>query len=264
MVKSKKRQLAALPANKNGASGGSKGSVNSKTKMDLLGEDSWVIVKKQRVTILVPPLPVTKQCQMPNPALSQPQVVPQETINKRREVSGETCPLMDSVVEREMSASLGPKMDTLAAQKTPSAPVSTSVKPQRPHFGMESGNRGGVGAFKHPRMLGPTSAAKAIKRPTVILEPSNFPIGSVLLNQRMRALNLERKLRRAGGLSRWLALLGLGQFVKIFQGKSVDKFQLINLTMKKLKDMGADAVGPRRKLIHAIDCLCQPYCFESL
>ncbi|KAM2890632.1 hypothetical protein FF1_008756 [Malus domestica] len=31
--------------------------------------------------------------------------------------------------------------------------------------------------------------------------------------------------------------------------------------MKKLKDMGASAsaVGPRRKLMHAIDCFCQPF-----
>ncbi|CBI39091.3 unnamed protein product, partial [Vitis vinifera] len=101
MVKPKKRQLAALPANKNGAPSGLSGSVNSKTKVDLLGEDSWVIVKKQRVTILVPPLPVAKESQMPNPGLSQPQAIPQETNTKRWQVSSEACPLRDSVVERE-------------------------------------------------------------------------------------------------------------------------------------------------------------------
>lgn len=260
MVKPKKRQLVALPANKNGAPSGLSGSVNSKTKVDLLGEDSWVIVKKQRVTILVPPLPVAKESQMPNPGLSQPQAIPQETNTKRWQVSSETCPLRDSVVEREKSTSL----DIQVTRKIPSAqPVSTSVKAPRLYFGRGSDNTEGVGTFKPQRMLGPNSAAKAIKRPTLLHEPINFPIGGVLLNQRMRALNLERKLQRAGGLSRWLALLGLGQFVKIFQRRSVDKFQLINLTMKKLKDMGADAVGPRRKLIHAIDCLCQPYCFEA-
>ncbi|RVW96491.1 hypothetical protein CK203_029749 [Vitis vinifera] len=236
MVKPKKRQLAALPANKNGAPSGLSGSVNSKTKVDLLGEDR----------------------------LSQPQAIPQETNTKRWQVSSEACPLRDSVVEREKSTSLGSQRDIQVTQKIPSAqPVSTSVKPPRLYFGRGSDNTEGVGTFKPQRMLGPNSAAKAIKRPTLLHEPINFPIGGVLLNQRMRALNLERKLQRAGGLSRWLALLGLGQFVKIFQRRSVDKFQLINLTMKKLKDMGADAVGPRRKLIHAIDCLCQPYCFEA-
>ena len=267
MVKPKKRQRpAALPANKNGASSGLIGSVNSKTDVDLLGEDSWVIVKKQRVTILVPPLPVAKQSQMPNPGLSQPQAIPQETITNRWQVSSETNPLMDPVLERERSTSLGHKMDTQVTRKLPSAqPVSTSVKPPRLYIRKGSSDkREGVGTFKPQRMLGPNSAAKAIEQPMHLHEPIKLPIGSVVVNQQMRALNLERKLQRAGGLSRWLALLGLGQFVKIFKGNRVDKFQLINMTMKKLKDMGADAVGPRRKLIHALDCLCQPYCFEAL
>lgn len=262
MVKPKKRQLAALPAKNNGAPSDLISSVNMKTDVDLLGEDCWVIVKKQRVTILVPPLPVAKQSQMPNPGLGQPQA--HETTTNRQQVSSETNPLMDPVLERERSTSIGPKMDIQVAPKLPSAqPVSTSIKQPRLYFGKGS-EKAGVGTFKPRRLLGPDSAAKAIKRPTVQNESIKFPIGSVSLNQRMRALNLERKLQRAGGLSRWLALLGLGQFVQIFKGNSIDKFQLVNMTMKKLKDMGADAVGPRRKLIHAIDCLCQPYCFEAL
>ncbi|CAI9273078.1 unnamed protein product [Lactuca saligna] len=83
----------------------------------------------------------------------------------------------------------------------------------------------------------------------------NLVNGHMLVNTKMRALNLERKLKRAGGLNSWLVSLGLGQFVKIFRCKRVGKMQLVNLTMKKLKDMGAVAVGPRRKLMHAIDCL---------
>ncbi|OWM71225.1 hypothetical protein CDL15_Pgr011352 [Punica granatum] len=57
-----------------------------------------------------------------------------------------------------------------------------------------------------------------------------------------------------GGLSnRWLVLLGLGQFVQIFEGRSVNKFQLACLAMYNLKDMGAIAVDTRRKLMHTID-----------
>ena len=74
----------------------------------------------------------------------------------------------------------------------------------------------------------------------------------------MRASNLDRKLQRDGGLSHWLGSLGIDQLVKIFQGRSVNQFQLVNLTMKELKDMDADAVGLGRKLMQAIDCLCQP------
>ncbi|KAI3518009.1 hypothetical protein L1887_06326 [Cichorium endivia] len=84
----------------------------------------------------------------------------------------------------------------------------------------------------------------------------NLVNGHMMVNTtKMRALNLERKLKRAGGLNSWLVSLGLGQFVNIFRCKRVGKLQLVNLTMKKLKDMGALAVGPRRKLMHAFDCL---------
>ncbi|MFS7990983.1 hypothetical protein Hanom_Chr12g01065431 [Helianthus anomalus] len=53
--------------------------------------------------------------------------------------------------------------------------------------------------------------------------------GHILANLKMRALNLERKLKRAGGLDRWLVSIGLGQFVKIFRCKCVSKVQLVNL-----------------------------------
>ena len=83
------------------------------------------------------------------------------------------------------------------------------------------------------------------------------------MDQTLRATLIERKLEKAGGMSNWLGSIGLGQFETIFNSSSVGEYQLVNLTMNKLKDMGVDAVGPRRKLMHAIDCICQPYCFES-
>ncbi|KAI3724523.1 hypothetical protein L2E82_36306 [Cichorium intybus] len=83
----------------------------------------------------------------------------------------------------------------------------------------------------------------------------NLVNGHMMVNTKMRALNLERKLKRAGGLDSWLVSLGVGQFVNIFKCKRVGKLQLVNLTMKKLKDMGVLAVGPRRKLMHAIHWL---------
>ena len=75
----------------------------------------------------------------------------------------------------------------------------------------------------------------------------------------LRARTVERKVRRAGGVVRWLESLGLGRFSGLF-----GKLHVAGLTMKKLEEMGAArAVGPRRKLIHAIDCLCHPHCFQG-
>lgn len=82
-------------------------------------------------------------------------------------------------------------------------------------------------------------------------------------DQAKRALILRKKLEKAGGLSRWLVSQGLGQFVDIFQREKVEEFHLLQLTMGTLKEMGAHAVGPRRKLIHAIDRLSQPYYFKA-
>ncbi|CAA7410358.1 unnamed protein product [Spirodela intermedia] len=78
-----------------------------------------------------------------------------------------------------------------------------------------------------------------------------------VMNQRMKAVNLERRLERLGGLKRYLESLSLSRFVRLIEKEQLDKFQLVGLTMGKLKEMGADAVGPRRKLLHAIECLCQ-------
>ncbi|KAK9289733.1 hypothetical protein L1049_007892 [Liquidambar formosana] len=143
-------------------------------------------------------------------------------------------------------------------------PISKLAKQPRLDFMMELEFPGRVGTLKSRKLLGAFSTVKSVEQPKLYNGSTSFIDGGVLLNQGLRASNLERKIRRAGGLSRWLVSLGLEQFVRIFRGKSVNKFQLVNLTMKKLKDMGADAVGPRRKLMHAIDCLCQPYCFKAV
>ncbi|CAN1772813.1 hypothetical protein LINPERHAP1_LOCUS12319 [Linum perenne] len=111
--------------------------------------------------------------------------------------------------------------------------------------------------------VGVSRPSKIIKRPRMLPGLRSLLDGRLQLDQTLRAKLIERKLEKAGGLSNWLGSIGLDQFVRIFDNRSVGKFQLVNLTMNKLKDMGVDAVGPRRKLMHAIDCICQPYCFES-
>jgi len=244
MAKPKQRQLMATPSNNK--------STPTGPEAEPPGEESWVIVKKQIVRILIPPLPIDNHSTTPN--LRQTQG-PSKPINTQSEYPMVTH--LHSVDGREKSVSLAPNKGFPTARRSP-RPIQTFRKLPRIDLWVRTENRRQVEnvGFRNP--LGVWSGSRVSK------QRLNFVGLDALLNQRMRASNLDRKLQRAGGLSHWLASLGLDQFVKIFQGKNVNKFQLVNLTMKKLKDMGADAVGPRRKLMHAIDCLCQPYCFEVL
>nr|KAJ0221732.1 hypothetical protein LSAT_V11C200087570 [Lactuca sativa] len=183
-------------------------------------QDGWVIVKKQKVTILIPPLPFfTQQSPMPIPGGS---------------------PLQPIAIQ-EVDDHIAP------SQPDPPIPLPLPLVTTKP-----------ITTFSNPRKL-MNHRGKLVnshyKTPKPRKYCGNLVNGHMLVNTKMRALNLERKLKRAGGLNSWLVSLGLGQFVKIFRCKRVGKMQLVNLTMKKLKDMGAVAVGPRRKLMHAIDCL---------
>ncbi|CAK9159423.1 unnamed protein product [Ilex paraguariensis] len=271
MTKPKHRQLVRKPA---------KDSINGVHELDLPLEDSWVMVKKQKVNIWIPSLPVDKQMTITNPGESQPELQPELEPELQPELEPEPepepelelepiqtstqvpCPIvnslqMPSVFDRDKSISLAPEKAFPTARKDSSSQTIPICPPlPRPVHRMGSENPQ-VNRVPCHKTLGVCSASKLGKRSMSFLDRG------VLLNQRLRASNLERKLQRAGGLSRWLTSLGLDRFVKMFQGKSVNKFMLANLTMKKLKDMGADAVGPRRKLMHAIECLCQPYCFEA-
>lgn len=264
MVKTKQRQLVAIPTNKNITPSGHIDSSKSNNDLDLQGEDSWVIVKKQRITILVPPLPATKKLPTQNLEPNQPQATTQKTATNQIQPPIDICSGMPSIEEREKSMSLAHKQGIQFARKAAAQDMPTLAKPPRLDLRTEAGKPDQVGTSKIYKGFGVSDASKAIKRPRLLHCPSIILDGGMLLNQRLRASNLERKLQKAGGLSRWLASLGLGQFARIFQRKSVNKFQLVNLTMKKLKDMGANAVGPRRKLMHAIDCVCEPYGLEAI
>ncbi|XWS59326.1 hypothetical protein CRYUN_Cryun08bG0112200 [Craigia yunnanensis] len=264
MVKSKQRQLAARHANKKNTQGGRLDSSNPNIELDLLGEDGWIIVKKQRVTILLPPLPVAKKLKMANQGPGQLEAKPRKKVEDQSRLSVQTSPKLPSEAGREKSASLARKKGIEIARRSPAQHISTSAKSPALGLRVEPENPGRVVTLKSRKIHGMHEASKTIKRPRSMHCP-NVPFsGSMLLNRRLRVSNLERKLQQAGGLSRWLTSLGLGQFVRMFQAKSINKFQLVSLNMEKLKDMGADAVGPRRKLIHAIDCVCQPLCFETL
>ncbi|XP_076953181.1 uncharacterized protein LOC143627185 [Bidens hawaiensis] len=175
-------------------------------------QDGWVVVKKQKVTILIPSLPITEQCTIPSIAT--------------KEVAHVTPPQLEPCPPVAVPLTTPKPVTTVASPPK----LNDMPKPRNPNYG---------------KPVGICNASKAGKHCGIHL----------LENPKMRALNLERKLQSAGGLNKWLVAIGLGQFVKLFRCKRVGKTQLVNLTMKKLKDMGADAVGPRRKLIHAIHCV---------
>lgn len=264
MVKTKQSQHVAIPTNKNNMHGGHIDLSKSNNDMDLQGEDSWVIVKKQRITILVPSLPPAKKLTT-SMGPNQPQTATQKSVSNQIQPSvDDVCPRMPSVQEREKPVSLAPKQGIQFAGKAHAEDIATLAKPPRLDLRAEVRKPDQIGVSNNFKRFGVSYASKVIRRPRRLCCPSVVLDGGMLLNQRLRASNLERNLQKAGGLSRWLASLGLSQFVRIFQRKSVSKFQLVNLTMKKLKDMGANPVGPRRKLIHAIDCVCQPYGLEAI
>ncbi|GMN39630.1 hypothetical protein TIFTF001_008850 [Ficus carica] len=260
MGKAKQRQLVVIPAKENDNSSRLVGSPTSDPDLDLHGENSWVIVKKQRVTIFVPSLPVVDRPLQLNPEQSQLQALPRKRVDNGLALPAETCPGMPSVDEWKRSMPAAPKKDLQLAKKAVSSaqniPTLTTSLRQDPRIVSLTPNWGHIS--KSYKALGVSKSSRTIARPRPFLHDGVMP-----LNQRLRALNLERKLQKAGGLSKWLASLGLERFVRLFQRKGLGKFQLVNLTMKKLKDMGANAVGPRRKLMHAIDCICQPYCFQA-
>ncbi|KAJ7525503.1 hypothetical protein O6H91_17G054000 [Diphasiastrum complanatum] len=88
------------------------------------------------------------------------------------------------------------------------------------------------------------------------MKPGFLSVHGTIFDKKEDKVNLvQQKLDKAGGLQNWLVKSGLGQFVKIFQEKNVEIPELLDLNMGALKQMGAAAVGPRRKLIHAIDSL---------
>ncbi|KGN48325.1 uncharacterized protein LOC105435895 [Cucumis sativus] len=249
MVKTKQKQ--------NSSPNHLSGSSNSVIDLDMHGDDGWVVVKKQKVTILVPPISIVTKSAPPNVEQSQLQPITQKVSNCQTGALVETCLEAPANVLLSTSENANQQSSKSAAAHctlTRKEPLKQAVTPPNPDNVFNS---------RSYKVLGLSNSTKSMKQqPRQLHCPGGFLTGGTLLNLRLRALNLERNLQKAGGLIRWLESLGLDQFVGIFQRKSISKFHLVNLTMKKLKDMGANAVGPRRKLIHAIECVCQPYSSE--
>ncbi|XP_062003224.1 uncharacterized protein LOC133720769 [Rosa rugosa] len=259
MAKKRQRQLVENPPHKKSTpSSGLIDASNSDNDLDL--QDSWVIVKKQRVNILVPGLPVANKSPLPSPEPSQLQLVARETVESGPQLPADTHPKTTLVHEKKKIKPVAPKRAVQLAKKASPAAAeyvpTVSQSMRRRELSTKSQTPDQMATSQYQRALGVSMTSKAIMQRRRLQHV--FLDQGMLLNERLRARNIERKIQNAGGLSRWLASLGLEQFVRIFQRKGFSKFQLVNLNMKKLKDMGANAVGPRRKLMHAIDCFCQP------
>ncbi|XP_010557966.1 PREDICTED: uncharacterized protein LOC104826786 [Tarenaya hassleriana] len=269
MAKQKPKQLAARPPSKTASRSSGLGISKLNFEADLCGEDSWVMVRKQRVIIWLPSLSVPENRILQKPASTQSKAelgnitdTPQmSTINMvvetQQQSHPETCHDVSSADKSEKLNGLDPTSSSQPINGAPSHPQqehrTQSASPHRV---------GTLNLHKIHRL-----SARGFKPVTwpraMCLSSLHEGNDNALLKQRLRAKTLERKIEKVGGLDEWLASIGLGEKLeRIFRGKRLTKFQVANLTMEKLKQMGASAVGPRRKLIHAIRCVYHPYCLN--
>lgn len=227
----------------------SKVSPDPMVECELAEEDDWVVVKKQKITILVPP-PSPSHPRSTIPEKTEPRLVRRSSGTWKKRQHG-----LPKDKHKELSATPVTVNDSQADE------IGNSSRVQEPICNPVTCPK----KFEQPFLTGVNDNRKGISvhRKSVSV-PRHLPVGAFnVVNRRVRALNLERRLKELGGLRRWLVSKGLDRFIKVFEREKVQKYQLVNLTMSMLKEMGTDAVGPRRKLIHAIDCLCQPYYLKA-
>lgn len=274
MVKPKQRQ--------NHGASGKKHQNQRSPKGDPPDDGDWMVVTKQRITIIIPPLPNKKHLATPSVGEGQLQETPRNTnshsprkittsqsprntINSQspRKTNSELqCPSANSASKQSVHEPEKPRSSQEPAIQPPLVvlPSEPNLNREKPSSISQRTTSDNPPLLSHSHRegnaVGPCSTPEGSKGVKIFAHSTSF------LNLRMRASYLERKLKKAGGLENWLVSLGLARFVKVFQMRRVGRFQLGNLTMQKLKDMGTDAVGPRRKLMHAIDCLCDPHCFQ--
>ncbi|KAF8697310.1 hypothetical protein HU200_035900 [Digitaria exilis] len=214
-------------------------------------DDDWVVVKKQRITILIPPpSPDTANPESDRPTISSKHSSfthsnrdwdtarkkhPKQSIAKK----SNDFPPEDGSIQKDV-----PKVVSDIPPHSPAAPV---VKLEQ--------TEGGCQAVKGLFYQGSEEVTNSYG---IMYNPRVPVISSPVANKIMRARLLERHVARFGGLRNWLFDCGLGWFVGILDSEKLGMYQLVSLTMTQLKEMGLVAVGPRRKLIHAIDSLCRP------
>lgn len=262
MVKPKQKHLGAVVVKSN-TSQNSVGKPLNIVDSDLSVEDNWVIIEKQTVNILIPSLPGTEPSTLLDPGQAELLGNMHSTsANDITRLPDENPTDVCQAEGNDESLCLSPKADIPSVRGAhPSSDNVVTMKPSEPSpqkMNSEHQLTALRSLHKEKRnIMHKTSAGlKPCRpvRPSELSAMSNMVSSAIFRDKIMKASNLERKIVRAGGLDSWLSSLGLEQFTRIFRGKKINKFQLANLSMKKLKDMGAYAVGPRRKLIHAIEC----------
>ena len=211
MGKTKQRQVVPVPTKQNNNSSRLIDSSNSDPYLDPHLETSWVIVKKQRVTILVPSLPVADSSPEQNLEPSQSQAVPRKRVDNRWEHPTETRPRLPAADEWQKTSMPAVSEMRLKVKKASTAQnFPTSFKPFRQDLRMEPVNQYQARTSVSHKLLGISKTSRNIMRPRLLLHGHSVSHDGVMpLNLRLRALNLERKLQKGGGLSRWLASLGL-------------------------------------------------------
>lgn len=257
MVKLKQRCNRSGPAKK-----------NQNQAVDLPDEEDWIFIKKQRVTIIIPPLPNKQNSTTPSVGLGECNLQEKPTTADNSKSPRKTNSRLQTPLVISSSKQSVHVPEKSMSYPEPAIQPPVMEHPSEPNLILQSPSSSShrIASYKSPlHSHREINGGAGVVRPLKSSQRMKmFVDSSVLMNQRMRMWYLEKKLKKAGGLENWLVSLGLARFVKIFQMKSVNKFQLANFTMQKLKDLGTDAVGPRRKLIHAIDCLCEPHCFQNV
>ncbi|CAN6464261.1 unnamed protein product [Victoria cruziana] len=317
MRKTKRRQLKSIDAGESNAKAvelikSPKSKVEEETNVD---KDSWVIVKKQKIRIFIPPLSVVvptdheksrgKRIQPGARKRGRPKLQYKDDMSlleretqcgeRRKSYGSNISPVLLSPAQNEQSnvppaivaevPTVSGTSDGLPSQKDVeegsdelSGPnnvdLTSHVHRQSEDGLLESKDKNvetGTLVNDSEDVVGePSSTLQPLpeedesaripqeQQDFKLLESVNYPNNCRVQDRNIRALVLEHKLELAGGVNKWLISKGLERFVDIFQKEKMGNFELLNLTMERLKDMGLNAVGPRRKLMHAIDCLTQP------
>ncbi|XP_039015676.1 uncharacterized protein LOC120146089 [Hibiscus syriacus] len=154
---------------------------------------------------------------MANQRPGQLEATPENKVEDQSRLPIQMSPKLPYVFGWEKSTPCARKKGIEIARRSPAQQISTSAKSSG--YRVEPKNPGGVVISKSHKIHRVPEASKTIRSLKSIHCPNVAFSGSMLLNRRLRALNLERKLQQAGGLIRWLTSLGLDQFVRIFRPK---------------------------------------------
>ncbi|KAL6900649.1 hypothetical protein ACP4OV_005325 [Aristida adscensionis] len=224
-------------------------------------DDEWVIVKKQRITVLIPPR--SPDTASPEADLTKVNFKQSNLSRSKRNWDADRKKHPKQLIVKKFQDTPPENASSEKAQANHSESTVKDIPrmmgeifPCSPAAKSEWIEGAGCtqGLF-HQGSRKLTSSFTNMNKPRLSIACSH------VASKVMRARLLERKVSGFGGLRNWLFSCGFGWFVEILDSEKLGMFQLVSLTMNQLKDMGLTAVGPRRKLIHAIDNLCRPHQF---